>query len=132
MGAKLLCSTATPNNHLRVIHWDEYRDKEWNSSQGRAPPSFTDLLCSATLIYKAKKPKYLFFFSFLYQEHNLQIQAIVTSECGEDKACTCPAIFQSAILHEEKASGKIYKDRQNDTGFKPKNGFLFQSVKERH
>lgn len=81
------------------------------------------------LIYKVKKT--LFFF-FLSQEHNLQIERILTSECGEDKACICPTIFQSAILHQEQASGKIYGDRQNDIGFKPKNGFLFQGVKERH
>lgn len=84
------------------------------------------------LIYKAKKLQYLFFFFFLNQEHDLQIQAILTSECGEDKVCTCPTIFQSAILHQEQASGKINRDRENDIGFKSKNGFLFQGVKERH
>lgn len=125
-GAKLLC-----NNHLCVIHWDEHRDREWNSSQATAPSSFTDLFQSATLIYKAKNLNTFFLF-FFNQEHNLQIQAILTSECGEVKACTCPTISQNEILHQEQASGKIYRDRQNDAGFKPKNGFLFQGVKERH
>lgn len=58
-GAKLLC-----NNHLCVIHRDEHRDREWNSSQATAPSSFTDLFQSATLIYKAKKPQHFLSFFF--------------------------------------------------------------------
>lgn len=99
-----------PGNSPFLIHW-------------LVPISHTHL--------QSQKTSTLSFF-FFNQEHNLQIQAILTSECGEVKACTCPTIFQSEILHQEQASGKIYRDRQNDAGFKPKNGLLFQGVKERH
>lgn len=104
-----------------------------NGTAPRQQPLPHSLTCS-NQPHSFTKPKNLntFFLFFFNQEHNLQTQAILTSECGEVKACTCPTISQNEILHQEQASGKIYRDRQNDAGFKPKNGFLFQGVKERH